>query len=132
MSDSGYSNDQIQMEWVRHFNKYTKARTKGAKRLLLCDGYNSHLEYDFVEYCWQEGIIPFAFIPHTTHLAQSLDIKIFQPLKYYHSEAIDAAVRIGDSDFSKTEFLASFEDFYKQAFKQSTILSAFRETGIVP
>jgi DDE superfamily endonuclease len=108
MSDSGYSNDQIQMEWVRHFNKHTKARTKGAKRLLLCDGYNSHLEYDFVEYCWQEGIIPFAFIPHTTHLAQPLDVKIFQPLKHYHSEAIDGAVRTGDSDFSKTEFLASF------------------------
>jgi hypothetical protein len=85
-----------------------------------------------MEYCWQEGIIPFAFIPHTTHLAQPLDVKIFQPLKHYHSEAIDAAVRTGDSDFSKTEFLASFKDFHKQAFKQSTILSAFRETGIVP
>jgi DDE superfamily endonuclease len=89
MSDSGYSNNQIQMAWARHFNKHTKARTKGAKRLLLCDGYNSHLEYEFVEYCWQEGIIPFAFIPHTTHLAQPLDVKVFQSLKHYHNEAID-------------------------------------------
>jgi DDE superfamily endonuclease len=80
------------MEWVRHFNKYVKAQTKGVKRLLLCDGYNSHLEYNFMKYCWQDGIISFAFIPHTTHLAQPLNVKIFQPLKNYHSEAINAAV----------------------------------------
>lgn len=132
MSESGYSNDEIQMEWIKHFNKYTKTRTKGTKRLLLCDGYNSHLEYDFIEYCWDEGIIPYAFLPHTTHLAQPLDVKVFQPLKHYHSEAIDAAVRTGDTDFSKVEFLSAFAGFHRQAFKQSTIHSAFRETGIVP
>jgi DDE superfamily endonuclease len=132
ITESGYSNDEIQIEWIRHFNKHTKARTKGAKRPLLCDGYKSHLDYDFVEYCWDENIIPFAFIPHTTHVAQPLDVKVFQPVKHYHSEAIDSAVRTGDNDFSKTEFLVSFSKFHKQAFKESTILSSFRETGIVP
>lgn len=132
VSDTGYSNDDIQMDWIRHFNEHTKARTHGAKRLLLIDGVNSHMEYDFIEYCWDENIIPFAFIPHTTHLCQPLDVKCFQPLKHYHSEAIDRAVRTGDAEFSKIEFLAAFQNFRRQAFTLPTVLSAFRETGIVP
>ena len=51
MNNSDYLNDQIQMKWIRHFNKYTKTRTKGTKRLLLYDEYNSHLKYDFIKYC---------------------------------------------------------------------------------
>jgi hypothetical protein len=56
----------------------------------------------------------------------------FQPLKHYHAEAINIAVRIEDTTFLKTEFLAAFEAFRKQAFKHSTILSAFRKTDIIP
>ena len=132
VSDSGFSNDDISMERIRHFNRHTKTRTKGAKRLLLLDSVNSHLEWDFIEYCWDENIIPFAFIPHTTHLCQALDVKCFQLLKHYHSEAIDSAIRVGDSEFSRLEFLAAFQTFHQQAFATSTILSAFRATGVVP
>jgi DDE superfamily endonuclease len=51
VSDSGFSNDDILMKWIRHFNRHTKIRTKGVKRLLLLDNVNSHLEWDFIEYC---------------------------------------------------------------------------------
>jgi DDE superfamily endonuclease len=116
VSDTGYSNDEIQLNWIKHFNKHTKSRTIGAKRLLLLDGVNSHMEYDFIEYCWDENIIPFTFIPHTTHLCQPLDVKCFQPLKHYHSEAIDNAVRTGDSDFSKIEFSCYISNLSRTSF----------------
>jgi hypothetical protein len=45
---------------------------------------------------------------------------------------VDGAARTGDTTFSKTEFLAAFQDFRGKAFKHDTILSAFRKTGIVP
>lgn len=77
-------------------------------------------------------IILFGLPPHTTHFLQPLDVVCFQPLKHYHAEAIDIAVRTGDTEFSKIEFLAAFEGFRAQAFKPSTILSSFRKTGIVP
>jgi DDE superfamily endonuclease len=99
---------------------------------LLLDGFVSYIKYDFVEFAQNNRIILFSFLPHTTHLLQPLDVVCFQPFKHYHSEAIDVAVRTGDTDFSKIEFLAAFEGFHKQTFKQSTILSAFRKTGILP
>src|SRR5207248_1578393 len=36
--------------------------------MLISDGYNSHLEVDFVEYSWNNCIIPSYLPPHTTHL----------------------------------------------------------------
>ena len=132
VSETGYSNDDLNLEYARHFNKCTINKRIGKYCMLISDGYNSHLEFDFVEYCWNNFIVPFCLPPHTTHFLQPLDVVCFQPLKHYHAEAIDRAVRTGDSDFSKYEFLAAFNDVRAQAFTESTILSAFRKTGLMP
>jgi hypothetical protein len=50
VSDTGYSNDVLNLDYIRHFDKYTKQKTKGAYRLLISDGYNSHLEFSFIRY----------------------------------------------------------------------------------
>ena len=42
-------------------------------------------------------------------------------MKYYYSEAIDYAVRTGDLEFNKVEFLASFTEIRNKTFKKSTI-----------
>src|SRR5438270_733991 len=88
---------------LAHDRKNTINKCIGKYRMLISDGYNSHLEFDFVEYCWNNYIVPFCLPPHTTHFLQPLDVVCFQPLKHYHVEAIDRAVRTGDSDFSKYE-----------------------------
>lgn len=126
VSETGYSKDDLNLEYARHFNKCTFNKRVGNCRMLISDGYNSHLEFDFVEYCWNNYTVPFCLPPHTTHFLQSLDFVCFQPLKYFHAEAI------GDSDFSKYEFLAVFNDVRAQAFRESTTLSAFRKTSLVP
>jgi hypothetical protein len=112
-SDSGYSNDDINLIWLRQFEQATRTRTQGRFRLLILDGFKSHIEYDFVQFAQDNSIILFNFPPHTTHLLQPLDVVCFQPLKHYHSEAIDAAVRMGDTEFSKVEFLAAFQTFHQ-------------------
>ncbi len=53
----------------------------------------------------------------------------FQPLKHYYSDAIDAAVRSGNSEFFKVEFLVRIITIRKQAFKKNTIFFSFRKTG---
>ena len=45
---------------------------------------------------------------------------------------VDNAVRMGDTEFGKLEFLAAFQTFGNQTFKLITIRHAFRMTGIVP
>jgi hypothetical protein len=70
MSDSSFTNDQLSLEWLKHFDKETNkcGRHPIAKRLLIMDGHGSHLTVDFVEYCDLHGIIPFLLPPHATHL----------------------------------------------------------------
>lgn len=57
---------------------------------------------------------------------------VFQPLKHWHSEAVNEAVQNGDETFSKVEFLNAFNNFRGKAFKESTIRSAWKKTGLIP
>lgn len=88
------------------------------------DGYGSHDTYESLHYCEEHNIIPLTFPSHTTHLLQPLDVYVFQPLKHYHSKAVNQPISTGDESFSKMEFLAAFNQFRRQAFKPSTVLSA--------
>ena len=74
----------------------------------------------------------FRLPPHSTHMTQPLDVGVFQPFKHYHTEAIDQAVRLGDTRFGTLEFLAAFQQFRAKTFKSSTVKHAFEVTGLVP
>ena len=132
VSETGYSNDMLCLGWLKHFEKFSRWRQGGLYRLLLLDGYGSHCTREFITFCDQKKIIPFCLPPHTTHLMQPLDVVVFQPLKHYHTEAIDRATRTGCSDFNKIEFLSALRSIRQQAFKSTTIVSAFRKTGLIP
>ena len=69
-----------------------------------------------------------SFHPHTTHLLQPLDLVCFQPYKSFHVETVGVAARTGCLDF---EFLAALSTIREQAFKRTTVLSAFRQTGLI-
>ena len=132
VSDTGYSNDTLCLEWLYHFDKFSARRMVGAYRLLLLDGHGSHCTREFISFCDEKLIIPFCLPPHTTHLLQPLDVVVFQPLKHFHAEAIDQATRSGCSDFNKIEFLSAITSIRSQAFKPTTIISSFRKTGLLP
>jgi hypothetical protein len=81
-SASGYSNDEISLEWLKHFDRHTTKSAIGKYRLLILDGHGSHHTYEFIRYCEANNIIPFGLPPHLTHLLQPLDVVVFQPLKH--------------------------------------------------
>jgi hypothetical protein len=66
-SESGYTNDKISLDIIKHINKWTINRKKGKWRLLLLDNHNCYLSLEFLEYCESVDIIPFALLPYTTH-----------------------------------------------------------------
>jgi hypothetical protein len=131
-SSTGYSNDQMSLHWIQHFEKHTVKMTISKKRLLILDGHGSHHTREFIQYCDDHNIIAFGMPPNLTHLLQPLDVVVFQPLKHYHSKALDIIIRDGLINITKIEFLSCIQQVRIQAFKQSTILSAFRKTGIHP
>ncbi|KAM4064190.1 DDE superfamily endonuclease [Hirsutella rhossiliensis] len=130
VTETGFTNDQLNLAWIQHFDKH--AKSKGAWRLLLLDGHGSHHTLDLIEYAEAHNIVLFALPPHLTHLLQPLDVVVFQPYKHYHSRAVDFAIRSGASKITKLEFLAMIQSIRVKAFKESTILSAFKKTGIHP
>jgi DDE superfamily endonuclease len=132
LNETGYMNEELNIQYLNHFNKYTSKRRVGRWRMLIFDGFNSHTAERFIQQCWSSHIVPWALPPHATHLLQPLDVVCFQPLKHYHRKAIDSALRVGIFNFNRLEFIAAFQDMRKQAFKPSTICSSFEATGLIP
>ena len=131
-SPTGYSNDDLAIDWLKHFDKHSRKGQVGAWRMLIMDGYGSYMTYEFFTYAKRNQIELFRLPPHSTHLTQPLDVGCFQPFKHYHSEGIDELVRLGGADFDKLDFLSIFQRMRNQTFSSATILSSFRNTGLVP
>lgn len=131
-SDTGYNNDQISFQWIQHFHRSTKARTKGTHRLLLLDGFDSHCTFEFMDFCEKNNIIPFYLIPHTSHLLQPLDVGVFQAFKHHHSVAVEEATRRGCEKFTKVEFLHAITSIRKATFRVHTIKHGWEATGLLP
>lgn len=132
VSESGYSNDDLALEWLKHFDRCTEYVRSGAYRMLILDGWRSNFEYNFIKYAARRKIVLFGLPPHTTHLMQPLDVAVFQPCKHWHGEIIDRELRTGASTFTKYDFLANLKEMREKTFKEHTIMSAWRLTGLYP
>ena len=132
VSDSGYSNDILSFQWIQHFHRLSQCTQKGRYRLLILDGYDSHLTVQFVRYCEMQDIIILQLPPHTSHFLQPLDVVIFQQWKHWHAEAIDYSIRRGVGEFDKQTFLSNIEAIRQATFKEGSIKSAFRKCGFIP
>ena len=51
VSNNGWTTNEIGLTWLAIFEKYTKDRTVGTHRLLVLDGYNSHVSPEFDRFC---------------------------------------------------------------------------------
>ena len=81
LSDNGQTNNKLGYKWIQHFNKYTESYIKGAYRLLILNGYNSHTMPEFNQYYTEYKIITLCIPAYTSHLLQPLNIGCFSPLK---------------------------------------------------
>ena len=132
VTESGYSNDITCFMWLQHWSRLSKRTQRGQYRLLIMDGYESHLSFQFVRFCELQKVIVLRLPPHTTHFLQPLDVVIFQQWKHWHAEAIDRAIRHGIGQSDRQTFLANIESIRDSTFSQGNIKSSFRRCGFVP
>ena len=92
--------------------------------MLILNKYRSHFTLKFLNYATEHNIILFRLSSHSTHKTQFLDVRYFQPFKYYHSEAVDHSVQQENSEFEKLDFLFTFQEMHDLTFTKSTIVSA--------
>jgi len=88
-TDNGWTKDYVGYEWLQnHFGKFATPSKPGKTRLLLCDNYSFHDNYEFYGYCLANDIALFFFPAHATHILQSLDIGVFGPLDRYCNQEV--------------------------------------------
>ncbi len=102
-SDNGWSNDEIGLEWLKHFNKYT--RPVGAYRLLVLDGYGSHAIFAFTNCARENKIVLIYLPPQTTYRLQPLDVAIFSLLLIYYSDLVKENNRYSGVGVNKREWI---------------------------
>jgi hypothetical protein len=132
LSDNGWTTDLLSLDWLKHFDVHTKARVKGTHRLLILDGYGSHLTLEFENYCNENKILTLCMPAHTSHLLQPLDMGCFSPLKKAYGRQIDRLIRNHINHISKIEFLPAFRIAFDVAITSNNIRGGFRGTGLIP
>jgi hypothetical protein len=78
---SGWTNNLVSLAWVEQlFDCYIKERSLRGQRLLVMDGYGSHITPEFIQYCDNHCILLAILPPYATHTLQPLDVGCFKPL----------------------------------------------------
>ena len=73
-------------------------------RLLILDGHDSHVTWEFLDYCLQNDIIPLCLPAHSTHILQPLDVGLFGPLQRNYSHCLDDYMEGGETGINKGDF----------------------------
>ncbi|KAF5269036.1 hypothetical protein FOXYS1_31 [Fusarium oxysporum] len=131
-SQNGWTNNQLGLEWLKHFDRSTTNRSVGAYRLLILDGHESHHSVDFERYCKENKIITLCMPAHASHLLQPLDVGCFAVLKKAYGREIEHLIRCSITHISKTEFFQAFYTAFKATFTESNIRGGFRGAGLAP
>jgi len=132
VSENGWTNNALGLEWLRHFDAHTKARQVGAYRLLILDGHESHLNQDFKDYCLENKIVTLCMPAHSSHLLQPLDVVCFSPLKLKYSQRVRDLARRRVFHITKEGFLPAFRDAFFDVFTEDNCREAFQASGLVP
>jgi hypothetical protein len=132
VSDNGWTNNELGVEWLKHFNAYTKTRVIGACCLLVLNGHRSHHSIKFEELCKENNIYTLYMPPYLSYLLQLLDVSCFSLLKRAYSREIKALICYRINYITKLEFLLAFKVAFNCAFTAANICSAFRGAGLVP
>jgi hypothetical protein len=69
--------------------------------------------------------------PHSSHLLQSLNIALFDPLKRSYGRMVEKLMRISLTRISKEDFFPAFKNAFFEVFGQANVQSSFRKTGLV-
>jgi len=131
-TNNGWTNNETGLEWIKHFDKHTASSTKGAYRLLVLDGHESHTSAEFEAYCKSHNIVTISLPPHSSHLTQPLDVGCFSVLKRFYGCEIDMFIKSHINHITKVEFFLAFHNAYIKTMTAENIMAGFRGAGLIP
>jgi hypothetical protein len=132
-NSKGWSSNEHGLQWLQEcFEPQTRSKANGRKRILLCDGHDSHITAGFILHCLRNNIILIILPPHSSHLLQPLDVAVFGPLKTAISTQLDRFIRTGISRVQKVEWLTGYIKARSIALSSRNILSGWSGAGLIP
>jgi hypothetical protein len=132
VSENGWTNNALSLEWLKHFDTHTRARQVGLYRVLILDGHESHHSQSFKDYCLEQKILTLCMPPHSSHILQPLDVVCFSPLKRKYSQRVRDLARRRIFHINKEGFLPAFKDAFFSVFTEENCRKAFKASGLVP
>jgi DDE superfamily endonuclease/helix-turn-helix, Psq domain len=130
VSPNGWTDREIALTWIQHFDKYTALGTQGLYRLLILDGHASHVSFEFVQYCQDHNIVPLCLSPHSTHYLQPLDVGVFGPVAHEYRLLVTQGSVFGAERITNLDFLHYYQTARKSIAKNA--LAAWRGAGLIP
>jgi hypothetical protein len=112
--------------------KWVEKKRKGAYTLLIVDGHESHVSWEFVSFCISNKIILMCLPAHTTHVLQPADVGLFSPLKTLYGQYVDRISQYQHAYIHKSCFLGGYIEARKKTYTRENVLSAFTTAGLVP
>jgi hypothetical protein len=131
-TQNGWTDHNTGIEWLKHFDRHTRARQKGRYRMLVLDGHESHINAEFDEYCKANNIVPLCLPAHSSHLTQPLDVGVFGLLKKAYGTQISFLARANITHITKDDFFPAFQAAFEAVFTGQNVKGCFRGTGLVP
>ncbi|CAK1597581.1 unnamed protein product [Parnassius mnemosyne] len=132
VSDSGWINESIFLDYLRHFISFVKP-TKEEPVLIILDNHESHISLGAYELFREYNLQVLSLPPHVSHKMQPLDLTIFSSLKMaYNKECELYMVNNPGKRISQYEVGELFTKAYNKTANICKALSGFRAAGIHP
>src|ERR1700677_1326345 len=134
LSDKGWTNNFIAAQWFEKcfLPQATAKNTSGKTILLIYDGHKSHETIKLREIAVQHKIELYHLPAHTSHRLQPLDVGVFGPLQRVWQNRCVAAMEDTGQEITWQQVVKEYMTACTESFKEKTILSAWRKSGISP
>jgi len=124
-TSNGWTNNETGLEWIKHFDKHTRTRTKSVYRMIVLDGHESHQSAAFDAYCKENNIITHSLPPHLSHLTQPLVVGWFSALKRVYGREIEHFIKLHINHITKLELFIAFKAAHIAAMTENNIKGGF-------
>ena len=132
--DNGWTSNFIGTEWFKRlFIPQAKAMNMSGKPILLIyDGHSSHESIELQDTAHAAGIHLYLLPPHTSHHLQPLYVSVFGPSQCaWLWQCLQVMEETGEG-IKCQNVIKEYMITCTKSFKESTILSAWKKSGMQP
>jgi hypothetical protein len=128
----GGTTNELGLDWTKYFNRHTESRSRGAYRLLIHDGHESHATPEFDQYCRDNKVTTLCMPSHTSHFLQPLDVGCYSPFKAVYGHEVPELARQAIFHVDKLDFLWIYQRIRLTALSEGNIRADLQATGLIP